>query len=110
MSDSMLMTSATRIERIHAREVFDSRGWPTIEVEVTRECGRTGMAIVPSGASTGQHEAHELRDGDPARLGGAGVRCAVANVSGIIARELLRFDAADQVAVDDRLCALDGTS
>ena len=97
------------IERIHAREVFDSRGTPTVEVEV--HCaGGWGRAIVPSGASTGRHEARELRDGDPLRHGGKGVRRAVANVNQAIAQRLLKLPATDQARVDRTLCELDGTA
>jgi enolase len=96
------------IERIHAREVFDSRGRPTVEVEVMCQ-GGFGRAIVPSGASTGRFEALELRDGDATRLEGRGVRRAVENVRGEIARALYGLDADDQQAIDRRLCELDGT-
>lgn len=99
----------TRIEKVHAREVFDSRGRPTVEVETTCAGARPGRAIVPSGASTGRHEAVELRDGDKSRLNGAGVERAVANVNGEIANALTGVDAADQADVDRRLCELDGT-
>ena len=85
-----------RIERIHAREVFDSRGRPTLEVEVQCQGGRAGRAIVPSGASTGKFEAWELRDGDEARLQGLGVQRAVSHVRDEIAEHLLGFDAEDQ--------------
>ncbi len=99
----------TRIEKIQAREILDSRGNPTVEVEVSLECGAVGRAAVPSGASTGVHEAVELRDGDPGRYGGKGVLKAVANVNDILANELLGFDALDQVALDEYLIELDGT-
>ncbi len=99
----------TRIEHIHAREVFDSRGRPTLEVEVACAGSRTGRAIVPSGASTGKYEARELRDGDASRLNGLGVRQAVSNVRGEIAKHLMGFDAEDQRELDRRLCELDGT-
>src|SRR5205807_2536944 len=99
----------TYIEEITALEVLDSRGNPTVEVEVTLSSGATGRALVPSGASTGQHEAVELRDADAPRYGGKGVRTAVTNVAEVIAPDLLGMDALDQVAVDARLCALDGT-
>lgn len=101
------MTS--RIEKIHAREVFDSRGKPTVEVEVTCEGARPGRAIVPSGASTGRFEAVELRDGDETRLDGTGVRQAVKNVQTEIAKALVGCDADDQAEVDRRLIELDGT-
>jgi enolase len=91
------------IEEIIAREILDSRGNPTIEVEVILESGATGRAAVPSGASTGAHEAIELRDDDPDRYGGKGVLKAVANVNDIIAEELWGFDALDQVGLDEYL-------
>ena len=97
-----------RISRIVAREVLDSRGNPTVEAEVMLEGGARGRAIVPSGASTGEHEARELRDGG-SRYGGKGVATAVTNVNGEIASALVGSDASDQAALDDRLCALDGT-
>jgi enolase len=100
----------TLIEEIVAREILDSRGNPTVEVEVLLECGAEGRAAVPSGASTGVHEAVELRDGDPSRYGGKGVLKAVENVNDVIADELWGFDALHQVAVDEYLIELDGTS
>ncbi len=99
----------TTIEDIIAREILDSRGNPTVEVEVHLECGAVGQAAVPSGASTGVHEAVELRDDDPKRYGGKGVLQAVDNVNEIIAEELWGFDAADQVTLDEFLVELDGT-
>jgi enolase len=99
----------TRIERVHAREVLDSRGNPTIEVEVGLFDGSLGVAKVPSGASTGVHEALELRDGDPGRYGGKGVLKAVENVRTEIAEALVGMDALDQHAVDAALIDLDGT-
>ncbi|MGE0260112.1 MAG: phosphopyruvate hydratase, partial [Alphaproteobacteria bacterium] len=99
----------TAIADIHAREVLDSRGNPTVEVEVTLDSGAVGRAAVPSGASTGAHEAVEKRDGDPKRYGGRGVREAVANVNGEIFDALSGFDAADQLRVDRTLIELDGT-
>src|SRR2546428_7591360 len=99
----------TRISRIHAREILDSRGNPTIEVDVWLEGGALGRAAVPSGASTGEHEAWELRDGDKARYGGKGVLKAVENVNAKIARELIGHDALDQVGIDRAMIALDGT-
>jgi enolase len=99
----------TTITRIHAREILDSRGNPTLEAEVTLTGGAFGRAAVPSGASTGSREAVELRDGDKARYGGKGVRNAVANVNGMIADALKGFDAADQKGLDGKLIALDGT-
>ena len=97
------------IERVHAREVFDSRGKPTVEVEITCRGGKPSRAIVPSGASTGRFEAVELRDGDAKRLRGTGVRQAVANVCGEIADAVRGMDANDQEGLDTRLCELDGT-
>ena len=82
----------TIIENVHAREVLDSRGNPTVEVEVELIDGEIGRAIVPSGASTGIHEAHELRDGDKSRYGGKGVLKAVENVNTVIAEELFGMD------------------
>ena len=87
----------TKITEIKGREVIDSRGNPTVEAEVTLAGGAMGRAIVPSGASTGEHEAWELRDGDKKRFGGKGVRKAVANVNETIAKELEGFDALDQI-------------
>jgi enolase len=100
---------STLIEEIHAREVLDSRGNPTVEVDVRLESGDVGRAIVPSGASTGAHEALELRDGDKQRFGGKGVLKAVQAVNEDIAEALVGFDAADQVNLDAELIALDGT-
>jgi enolase len=94
---------------INAREVLDSRGNPTVEVDVGLWGRAAGRAIVPSGASTGRHEAVELRDGDPARYGGKGVRRAVANIRDVIAPRLLGMPASDQALVDRTLCELDGT-
>jgi len=99
----------TAITRIHAREIIDSRGNPTVEVDVTLEGGAFGRAAVPSGASTGKHEAVELRDGDKKRYGGKGVRKAVTNVNGEIADALTGMDASDQAKIDRTLIALDGT-
>ena len=99
----------TAIEEVVAREILDSRGNPTVEVEVSLEWGAVGRAAVPSGASTGVHEAVELRDGDPSRYGGKGVLKAVENVNEVIAEELWGFEALDQVALDEYLIALDGT-
>jgi enolase len=101
--------SVDRITRIHAREVLDSRGNPTVEVDVHCDGGARGRAIVPSGASTGRHEAVELRDGDPARFGGKGVRKAVANVNDQIAPGLVGKSAGEQERIDRALCELDGT-
>jgi enolase len=99
-----------RIERASGREILDSRGHPTLEVEVALEGGIIGRAAVPSGASTGEHEAHELRDGDAARYGGKGVLRAVANVSDTLAPALVGRDALDQVGIDREIIALDGTA
>jgi enolase len=101
--------AAMNIGGIHAREVLDSRGNPTVEAEVTLTDGTRGRAIVPSGASTGEHEAVELRDGDKKRFLGKGVLKAVANVNGEIARALANFDAADQRGLDKKMIELDGT-
>ena len=98
-----------RIESIIGREVIDSRGNPTVEVDVMLECGAFGRASVPSGASTGENEAIELRDGDKKRYGGKGVLKAVANVNDVIAPELLGWDASQQADIDALLIALDGT-
>ena len=100
----------TDIVWIHAREVLDSRGNPTVEAEVGLDGGGFGRAIVPSGASTGAHEALELRDGDGARFLGRGVTRAVANVRDIIAPALVGMDASDQAAIDAALLELDGTA
>jgi enolase len=100
----------TLIEAIVGREILDSRGNPTVEVEVLLECGAVGRAAVPSGASTGVHEAVELRDGDADRYGGKGVRNAVDNVNRVMADDLWGFDALDQVALDEHLIELDGTA
>ncbi|HEX9690372.1 MAG TPA: phosphopyruvate hydratase, partial [Thermoanaerobaculia bacterium] len=97
------------IEDIYAREILDSRGNPTVEVEVLLSGGATGRAGVPSGASTGTREALELRDGDKKRYGGKGVLQAVANVNGEIADELRGADARDQPLIDRVLVELDGT-
>ncbi|MDI9261025.1 phosphopyruvate hydratase [Alicyclobacillus sendaiensis] len=94
---------------VHAREVLDSRGNPTVEVEVELESGAKGRAIVPSGASTGAHEAVELRDGDKGRYQGKGVLKAVKNVNEIITPEIIGEDALDQIAIDNLLISLDGT-
>ena len=100
---------STLIEEIVAREVLDSRGNPTVEVDVRLESGDLGRAIVPSGASTGAHEALELRDGDKKRYGGKGVLKAVENVNTTIAEALAGLDAANQVEIDAELIKLDGT-
>ena len=99
----------TEIVDIYAREILDSRGNPTVEAEVTLDDGSTGRAAVPSGASTGAHEAVELRDGDKSRYLGKGVLNAVAAVNDEIFPELLGMDATDQRDIDAALIALDGT-
>ena len=100
----------TSIIDVYAREVLDSRGNPTVEVEVTTESGAFGRAIVPSGASTGEREALELRDGDKSRFMGKGVTKAVANVNDIIADAVLGMDVTDQNAIDKVMIELDGTN
>lgn len=95
---------------IYAREVLDSRGNPTVEVEVTTDSGAVGLAMVPSGASTGAHEAVELRDGDKSRYLGKGVTKAVDNVNDIIADEIVGWSVFDQIGIDNAMIALDGTS
>lgn len=99
----------SKIKSVHAREVIDSRGNPTIEVEVQTYCGAFGRAIVPSGASTGEREALELRDGDKKRFGGKGVLKAVENVNKILGPAVVGMDVRDQKVLDDKLLALDGT-
>ncbi len=99
----------SKIVKVHAREVMDSRGNPTVEVDVKTESGAFGRAIVPSGASTGEHEAVELRDGDKSRYLGKGVLQAVKNVNEIIASKVLGMDVYNQEELDDVLLALDGT-
>ena len=106
----MLLDTMSLIEDVVAREILDSRGNPTVEVEVLLADGSTGRAAVPSGASTGVHEALELRDGDGDRYGGKGVRQAVENVNTVIAEELFGWDALDQEGVDTYLLGLDGTA
>ncbi len=98
-----------RIEKIIGREILDSRGNPTIEVDVTLESGVMGRASVPSGASTGEHEALELRDGDPKRYDSKGVLKAVSNINEIIAPELIGMSALEQMEIDHTMLALDGT-
>jgi len=95
---------------VHARQILDSRGNPTIEVEVTTESGFFGRAAVPSGASTGKHEAVELRDNDPKQYLGKGVNQAVINVNESIAEEIMGLDVFEQVAIDEQMIRLDGTS
>ena len=97
------------IKRIIAREILDSRGNPTVEVDVTLECGAMGRAAVPSGASTGEHEALELRDGDRQRYGGKGTLKAVGNVNHVIAPALIGMSALQQRAIDHKMLQLDGT-
>lgn len=97
------------IKNIHAREILDSRGTPTVAAEVILECGARAEASVPSGASTGVHEAVELRDGDPKRYFGKGVQKAVSNVNNIIAPDLIGMNVFDQQAIDLRMIELDGT-
>jgi enolase len=97
------------ITEVYAREILDSRGNPTIEVEVCLDDGNAGRAAVPSGASTGIHEAVELRDGDKKRFGGKGVLKAVENVNDIIADAIIGLDASRQTEIDELMCRLDGT-
>src|SRR4029079_2209732 len=97
------------IEQVWAREILDSRGNPTIEAEVVLEDGTQGRAAVPSGASTGENEAVELRDGDKSRYMGKGVLNAVANVNDKIGRELEGLDVLDQTLIDETMIAMDGT-
>jgi enolase len=99
----------TRIVQVRGREILDSRGNPTVEVDVRLEDGSLGRAAVPSGASTGAHEALEMRDGDKSRYGGKGVRKAVSHVNGAIAGTLAGMDPTDQTQIDETLLALDGT-
>ncbi|NWG27080.1 MAG: phosphopyruvate hydratase, partial [Ignavibacteriaceae bacterium] len=99
----------TTIVDVTAREILDSRGNPTVEVEVMLESGIIGRAAVPSGASTGEHEAVELRDGDKSRYNGKGVLKAVENVNEKIADQIIELDATDQVSIDKLLIDLDGT-
>jgi len=98
-----------KIESVHAREILDSRGNPTVEAEVRVAGGAFGRALVPSGASTGQHEAHELRDGDARRYGGKGVLKAVANVKKVLGPAVKGMDVREQAAIDARMIELDGT-
>ena len=110
VASAIVTTDSTRISDLTGREVLDSRGNPTVEVEVALEGGASGRAIVPSGASTGRHEAVELRDGDSARYGGKGTTKAVGHVNGEIAETVRGLDAADQAGLDRVLVALDGTA
>ena len=98
-----------KIEKVIGREILDSRGNPTVEVDVILESGVMGRAAVPSGASTGENEALELRDGDKSRYMGKGVQKAVANVNGPIAEALIGHSALDQIGVDQIMLDLDGT-
>src|SRR6266576_4823463 len=100
---------STKIAKVHARQVIDSRGNPTVEADVILEGNVFGRGAVPSGASTGEHEALELRDGDKSKYLGKGVLKAVANVNGEIARAVAGFDAADQRGLDHKMITLDGT-
>jgi enolase len=102
--------SMTGVTAVKGREILDSRGNPTVEVDVMLECGITARAAVPSGASTGEHEAVELRDGDPKRYLGKGVKKAVQNINRVIAPKLIGMDSLDQNGIDRKLIALDGTS
>ncbi len=104
----MTSQSATGIEAVTAREILDSRGRPTVEVDVRLEGGVVGRASIPSGASTGRHEALELRDRDLGRFGGFGVRSAVRNVQEVIAPVAVGRDALDQAGMDAALIDLDG--
>src|SRR5947208_9978444 len=97
------------LQSIHAREILDSRGNPTLEVDVILADGATGGAAVPSGASTGAHEAVELRDGDKKRYLGKGTLKAVENVNAVLAKALVGMNVFDQVAIDKRMSELDGT-
>ena len=99
----------THIENMVGRQILDSRGNPTVEVEIQLHGGATGRAAVPSGASTGVHEAVELRDGDKSKYGGKGVLKAVENVNTVLAQKLMGADALDQVAIDQTMLELDGT-
>ena len=103
------MKQYLEIVDVLAREILDSRGNPTVEVEVTLDDGTIGRAAVPSGASTGIHEACELRDGDKSRYGGKGVTMAVENVNGEIAEAMLGLNVLDQTSIDKMLCEIDGT-
>ncbi|MBR6933373.1 MAG: phosphopyruvate hydratase, partial [Bacteroidales bacterium] len=98
-----------QIIQVNGREILDSRGNPTIEVEVVLDSGFVGVAAVPSGASTGENEALELRDGDPKRYGGKGVLKAVKNVNEVIAPAIIGMDALEQRQIDQKMIELDGT-
>src|SRR3984893_9535985 len=103
-------SNMTEIGQKQAREILDSRGNPTVEADVVLDGGAIGRAAVPSGASTGEHEAVELRDGDKSRYLGKGVLTAVANANTEIAKAVSGLDAADQRALDHKMISLDGTS
>ena len=103
------MKNYVEIVDVYARQILDSRAFPTVEVEVTLEDGTVGVAAVPSGASTGIHEAVELRDGDASKYNGKGVLKAVENVNTIVAEELAGVNVFDQVLIDKILVELDGT-
>src|SRR5256885_11558602 len=100
---------STKITKIHARQVLDSRGNPTVEADVLVDSGYLGRSAVPSGASTGEHEALELRDADKSKYLGKGVLKAVANANNEIAKAIAGFDAADQRGLDHKMISLDGT-
>src|SRR5438093_9038290 len=100
---------STKITKVHARQVLDSRGNPTVEADVLVDSGYLGRAAVPSGASTGEHEALELRDADKSKYLGKGVLKAVANANNEIAKAIVGFDAADQRGLDHKMISLDGT-
>src|ERR1700758_2668115 len=100
---------ASKIMSVHGREILDSRGNPTVEVDVRLQGGALGRAAVPSGASTGEHEAWELRDGDKKRYGGKGVSRAVKNIQDVIAPAVKGWDARDQAKIDHKMIELDGT-
>ena len=98
-----------KIQKVHAREILDSRGWPTVEVEITLDNQILSRAAVPSGASTGAHEAHEHRDGDKKRYSGKGTLQAVSHVRNELAKALVGLDVSDQKKIDEALCSADGT-
>ena len=99
----------SRILKVHAREILDSRGLPTVEAEIILEDGSKGWAAVPSGASTGSHEALELRDGDSLRFAGKGTQKAVSNVNEVISKGIVGLDAKNQEEIDNTMLSLDGT-
>ena len=109
MASILIVDDQADIRRVLARQVFDSRGRPTVEADIQLEDGSLGRAIVPSGASTGQHEAHELRDRDSRAYGGLGVLRAVANVNDVLAPRIIGLDATDQRKLDATLRAVDST-